>query len=85
VTGKGGRQKLANVVTPQKLETLKVPTLLMTGAADPATPPSIIRMIARHVPDNEVVIVAEAGHSSYWERPEFYNRSVLDFIGRHGQ
>jgi pimeloyl-ACP methyl ester carboxylesterase len=85
VTGKGGRQKLANVVTPQKLETLKVPTLLMTGAADPATPPSIIRMIARHVPDNEVVIVAEAGHSSYWERPQFFNRSVLDFIGRHGE
>jgi pimeloyl-ACP methyl ester carboxylesterase len=85
VTGKGGRQKLANVVTPQKLETLRVPTLLMTGAADPATPPSIMRMIARHVPDNEVVIVAEAGHSSYWERPEFFNRSVLDFIGRHGQ
>jgi pimeloyl-ACP methyl ester carboxylesterase len=83
VSGKGGRQKLANVVTPQKLETLKVPTLLMTGAADPATPPSIMRMIARHVPDNEMVIVAEAGHSSYWERPEFFNRTVLDFIGRH--
>ena len=85
VPGKGGRQKLANIVTPQKLETLKVPTLLMTGAADPATPPSIMRMIARHVPDNEVAIVAEAGHSSYWERPEFFNRTVLDFIGRHAK
>ncbi|HET8563075.1 MAG TPA: alpha/beta hydrolase [Candidatus Binatia bacterium] len=82
-TGKGARQKLANVVTPEKLETLKVPTLLMTGAADLATPPSITRMIARHVPDNEVVIVAESGHSPYWERPEFFNRAVLDFIGRH--
>ena len=65
-TGKGARQKLANVVTPAKLETLKVPTLLMTGAADLATPPSITRMIARHVPDNEVAIVAESGHSAYW-------------------
>ncbi len=82
-TGKGARQKLANVVTPAKLETLAVPTLLMTGAADPATPPSIMRMIARHVPNNECVIVAESGHSPYWERPEFYNRTVLDFIGRH--
>jgi pimeloyl-ACP methyl ester carboxylesterase len=85
VTGKGARQKLANVVTPQKLETLKVPALLMTGAADPATPPSIMRMIARHVPDKELVIVAEAGHSSYWERPGFFNRTVLDFIGRHSK
>ncbi|MGH7771696.1 MAG: alpha/beta fold hydrolase [Candidatus Binatia bacterium] len=82
-TGKGGRQKLANVVTPAKLETLKVPTLLMTGAADLATPPSITRMIARHVPDNEVAIAAESGHSPYWEQPEFFNRTVLEFIGRH--
>jgi pimeloyl-ACP methyl ester carboxylesterase len=82
-TGKGARQKLANVVTPAKLEMLKVPTLLMTGAADLATPPSITRMIARHVPDNEISIVAESGHSVYWERPEFFNQTVLGFIGRH--
>lgn len=82
-TGRGARQRLANVVTPEKLETLKVPTLLMTGAGDLATPPSITRMIARHVPDNEVAIVGECGHSPYWERPEVFNRTVLDFIGRH--
>jgi pimeloyl-ACP methyl ester carboxylesterase len=29
------------------------------------------------------VVAAECGHSSYWERPEFFNRTVLDFIGRH--
>jgi pimeloyl-ACP methyl ester carboxylesterase len=81
-TGRGARQRLANVVTPEKLQTLKVRTLLMTGAADMFTPPSITRMIARHVPDNEVVIAAECGHSVYWERPEFFNRTVLGFIGR---
>ena len=81
-TGKGARQKLANVVTPEKLQTLKVRTLLMTGAADMFTPPSVMRLIARHVPNNEVVIVAECGHSPYWEQPEFFNRTVLGFIGR---
>jgi len=81
-TGKGARQKLVNVVTPEKLETLKVCTLLMTGAADMFTSPSIMRMIARHVPDNEVVIAPECGHSIYWEQPEFFNRTVLGFIGR---
>jgi pimeloyl-ACP methyl ester carboxylesterase len=81
-TGNGARQKLVNVVTPEKLETLKVRTLLMTGAADMFTPPSIMRMIARHVPDNEVVIAPECGHSIYWEQPEFFNRAVLGFIGR---
>jgi pimeloyl-ACP methyl ester carboxylesterase len=81
-TGNGARQKLANVVTPEKLGTLKVRTLLMTGAADMFTPPSITRLIARHVPDNEVVIVPECGHSPYWEQPDFFNRTVLGFIGR---
>ena len=82
-TGKGARQPLANVVTPAKLETLKVPTLLITGGADLYTPPSIMRLIARHVPDNELAIAAECGHSVYWEQPEFFNRTVLEFIRRH--
>ena len=81
-TGRGGRQALVNVVTPEKLETLKVRTLLMTGDADLMTPPSIMRMIARHVPENELVIVPECGHAIYWEQPEFFNRVVLQFIGR---
>jgi pimeloyl-ACP methyl ester carboxylesterase len=85
VIGKGARQNLANLVTPAKLETLKAPTLLITGAADLVTPPSIMRMIARHIPDNEVVIVAESGHSPYWEQPEYFNRTVIDFIRRHAK
>jgi pimeloyl-ACP methyl ester carboxylesterase len=81
-TGRGARQNLVNVVAPDKLESLKVRTLLMTGAADMFTPPSIMRMIARHVPNNELVIVPECGHSPYWEQPEFFNRTVLEFIRR---
>ena len=81
-SGQGARQKLVNVVTPEKLGTLKARTLLMTGAADMFTPPSITRMIARHVPDNEVVIVPECGHSPYWEQPDFFNRIVLGFIAK---
>jgi pimeloyl-ACP methyl ester carboxylesterase len=81
-TGRGAKQKLVNVVTPEKLESLEIRTLLMTGAADLFTPPSIMRMIARHVPNNEFVIVPECGHAIYWEQPEIFNRTVLEFIGR---
>ena len=83
-TGRGARQKLVNVVTPEKLETLRVPTLLMTGSADMFTPPSVQRLIARHIPDNELLVAPECGHSIYWERPDLFNRSVLGFIARHG-
>lgn len=83
VAVKGVRQKLAHLVTPAKLATLIVPTLLITGAADLVTPPSIMRMIAGHVADNELVIIPECGHSPYWEQPDLFNGAVLDFIARH--
>ena len=82
-TGRGARQKLVNVVTPEKLERIKVRTLLITGDADMFTPPSIMRMIARRVPNNELVIVPECGHSPYWEQPQFFNRTVLEFLRRN--
>jgi len=41
------------------------------------------RMLARHLPNSELVIVPEAGHSLYWERPDIFNTTVLDFISRH--
>ena len=29
--------------------------------------------------------VPEGGHSTYWERPDLFNRAVLDFVGRHSK
>ena len=55
-------------------------------ASKPAsTPPALIRMVAAQIPNSEVVIVREAGHSSYWEQPEAFNRAVLDFLARHSK
>lgn len=82
--GHGKRQNNANNVSHEMLEKRDIPTLLLTGEADLATPPSITRMAARHLPKGEVAIVPEAGHSLYWERPDIFNRVVLDFIGRNG-
>jgi pimeloyl-ACP methyl ester carboxylesterase len=75
------RQTLKNQITQAKLKELKLPTLLITGAADLYTPPSISRMIAAEIPNSRVALVPEAGHSIYWEQPELFNRAVLDFIG----
>lgn len=80
---KGARQKSANVVTAESLGKLSMPTLVMTGAADLTAPPSMVRIVAKQIPNSELVIVPEAGHSIYWEDPETFNRTVLDFISRH--
>lgn len=64
------------------LETIRQPTLLMTGESDLYTPPSLLRMQAAHMPHAEVAMIAEAGHSPYWEQPAVFNRLLLDFLGR---
>jgi len=74
-------QTLKNQITQAKLKELKLPTLLIAGAADLYTPPSISRMIAAEIPNSRLALIPEAGHSIYWEQPELFNRAVLDFIG----
>ena len=77
------RQPLKNRITDAMLSTLKVPTLVICGAADLATPPSVARMIAAKIPNAELVVAPEAGHSVYWEQPEVFNRAVLAFVAKH--
>jgi pimeloyl-ACP methyl ester carboxylesterase len=43
----------------------------------------MLRIFASHLKNAEFVLVPEAGHSVYWEQPEFFNRTVLGFIARH--
>jgi pimeloyl-ACP methyl ester carboxylesterase len=81
----GFRQPLKNRITEAMLSTLKVPTLVICGAADLATPPSIARMIVAKIPNAELVVAPEAGHSVYWEEPELFNRAVLSFIVKHAR
>jgi pimeloyl-ACP methyl ester carboxylesterase len=79
----GARQKASRKVTEAMLATMRTPTLLMTGAADTSTPPATLRMVARKIPDCEIFIVPECGHSAYWERPDIFNAVVTEFLSRH--
>ena len=79
------RQRLANRITEAMLGGLKVPTLVISGAADLATPPSIARMLAARIPGSEMVVAAESGHSVYWEAPEVFNSAVLEFMGKRAR
>jgi pimeloyl-ACP methyl ester carboxylesterase len=83
ITSRPFRQPAANKITEATLNRLQVPTLLISGEADLASPPGLIRMVAAQIPSAELVTVPEGGHSTYWERPDLFNRAVLDFVGRH--
>jgi pimeloyl-ACP methyl ester carboxylesterase len=76
-------QTFKNRVTFAMLETISVPTMLLTGDADMYAPPPIMRMFAARVKGARSMVIPEAGHSAYWEQPEIFNRAVLDFIATH--
>ena len=81
--GHPSAQGAKNRITFAALETIKAPTLLVTGDADLYTPPSVLRLFAARIPNCESVVVPECGHSAFWEQPEIFNRTVLDFIARY--
>jgi pimeloyl-ACP methyl ester carboxylesterase len=83
ITGNRLGQKPANRVTWARLGALKVPTLVIGGDADLYVPPPLLRTYASHIPGAELVIVPEAGHSLYWERPHLFNQALLDFLSKH--
>jgi pimeloyl-ACP methyl ester carboxylesterase len=76
-------QPLRNRLTFALVEGIKVPTLLITGGADLYAPPPILRLFAARIKGSQSVIAPEAGHSTYWEQPEIFNRAVLEFIRKH--
>ncbi|MNC96095.1 AB hydrolase superfamily protein YdjP [compost metagenome] len=83
--GKRIRQGRLNKVTRASLANMRVPTLLMTGDSDLYFPPSLLRRLTPFFPRSEAAVVPESGHSIYWERPDIFNRIVLDFLRRHAE
>ena len=72
-----------NRITWAALETIKAPTLLLTGDADLYTPPSVLRLFTQRFPRCESIVLPECGHSAYWEQPEAFNRAVLEFLRKN--
>jgi pimeloyl-ACP methyl ester carboxylesterase len=79
----GPGQQPRNPMTFVRLETIRVPTLVLVGEADLLSPPALMRLLAAHIPHCQFGTVPEAGHAAHWEQPEVWNRLVLEFIGRH--
>ena len=67
----------------EHVHSLKGARVLITGGADLYAPPPVLQLFAARIKGSEVLIVPEAGHSTYWEQPEVFNRAVLAFLGKH--
>jgi pimeloyl-ACP methyl ester carboxylesterase len=76
-------QTMRHRVTFALLQTIKTPTLLLTGGADLYAPPPLMQLFVKRINGAESVVVPEAGHSTYWEQPEAFNNAVLAFLRKH--
>ena len=63
------------------LSTIDVPTLVVGGAEDTVTPPTVLRAMAAEIPGSRVEILEQAGHVSPLERPAAFNHVVSEFVG----
>jgi 2-hydroxy-6-oxonona-2,4-dienedioate hydrolase len=71
-----------NSLTEEEVRTVKLPSLIIWGKNDVLTGPAAADRLAEIIPSARRVIIAEAGHMPHWERPDDFNRVVIDFL-RH--
>lgn len=77
-------QRLPPSPSEDELASLSVPALFLCGAEDPLFPPSVMEAASALVPGSRLVVVPDAGHSVYWERPRAFNDAVLRFFEQCG-
>ncbi len=63
-----------------QLEKINIPTLVIVGDQDVATPPSKSGRMHQHIVDSEMVVIPGAGHTSTVEEPEAVNDAIIDFL-----
>jgi 3-oxoadipate enol-lactonase len=73
---------LAEADLGTRLPAVKVPTLVVCGAQDQATPPALNRLIADKVPGARYVELPDCGHCPPLEQPQAFLAAIADFIGR---
>jgi 3-oxoadipate enol-lactonase / 4-carboxymuconolactone decarboxylase len=67
-----------------KIGAIRAPALILAGADDPATPPSMAEEIKTRIPNAELKVLSPAAHLLSVEQPEAVTHHVLDFLARNG-
>ncbi len=67
------------------LASIDVPTLVVVGEEDGASPPEVARKMAEAIPGATLAVIPGAGHLSSLEVPEAFNREVAALVGRSHQ
>jgi 3-oxoadipate enol-lactonase len=78
------REEMGRLTTPvERYAAASVPTLFLTSDEDGLIWPELSEKVHRHVPGSDFVRVPGSGHSTYFERPDVFNREVGAFLKAH--
>ena len=78
------RDRLGRLTTPvERYAAARVPTLFLTSDEDGLIWPELSQRVHEHVPGSRFERVKAAGHSTYFERPDVFNRAVGAFLEGH--
>jgi len=78
----GAASAMRDLAHSERLQEITVPTLVVAGAEDVATPVAMSDVIAGAIAGAEIRIIEAAGHLSPIEQPEAFNRVLTDFLSR---
>lgn len=76
------RPPARNALQWDQFEAIDLPVLLIGADGDIYMPPAMLRELASRLSDVEVYMLTESGHSGYWEQPEAFNQTLIDFLKR---
>ncbi len=76
------RAILAFDVRPQ-LPALRCPTLIIAGDRDTTVALAAKEEQQHLIPGAQLVVAADSGHATPYDQPDFFNRTVMDFIQNH--
>jgi 3-oxoadipate enol-lactonase len=63
-----------------RLQGIRLPTLIMVGEEDPGTPVASAQVIQERIRDSKLVIIPSARHLSNVEQPKFFNEALMEFF-----
>jgi 3-oxoadipate enol-lactonase len=73
-------QAISRLDTMPHLGSINVPTLCITGEADHAAPPEVVKVIADAIPGARFVLIPGAPHMLFIEQPEAVAKAIRHFL-----
>ena len=76
-------QAIAKLNLTDRIHAIRIPTMVVVGADDPATTVDMARTIHERIAGSELVVLKNAAHLSNIEQAEAFNEAVLGFLARN--